>query len=75
MAQALGTRKNQYVSFVMDGDRLVIGPVDGRTASGDRQAEGGPDARRTGEAEPQRAESKSAGSRPNRAGRLEKLQM
>ncbi len=56
----------------VDGDRLVIGPVGGRAASGDGQADAGPDTGGAGEVEPQRAESGSTGSRP---GRLEKLQM
>ncbi len=72
MAQALKIKKNQYVSFTVDGDRLVIEPVDGRTASGDGQADAGPDTGITSEAGPQRAESGSTGSR---SGRLEKLQM
>ncbi len=75
MAQALGIKKNQYVSFVIDGDRLVIVPVGGMAASGDGQVDAGPDTGSASEVEPQRAESGRTGSRPSRAGRLEKLQM
>ncbi len=75
MAQALGIKKNQYVSFTVDGNRLVIEPVGCMAASGDGQADAGPDTGSAGEAEPQRAESGRAGFRPGRASRLEKLQM